>query len=707
MPAFRFLFENLMAISVKQPTVWDVVFSLKTFAAAAFALYIAFLCDLPNPYWTMTAVYIVAHPLSGALTSKAFYRLLGTAIGGMATVIMLPLLIPSPELTTLGLALWLGGCLFISVLDRTPRAYVSMLAGYSAGIIAFMIVDKPQDVFDYATSRAEEISVGIICAALVGRLIFPRHAGPVLATRIDKWLKNSADLAIINISGQGTTEEALENRQKLAIDAVDLRSFTTHVTYDASTSRSTVNAMRVLQSRMVSLLPMVASCNDLINRRNKLIVEQCDGKSNSPKLDDLIKETMTWLQTYQPMQPDEITYVTKLKQAILDDLGRSKEWVDLVSRNLTMRLVDIMQIYSDCLHLRNDIVNGTQHQLRWHRFDFLGEVRSTHYDFGIAFLSAFSAVLAIFITVTLWRMTEWTQGGTAAMMTGIFSSLFATKDDPVPAIRGMLKQILIVLLIAFVLQFAILPFVDGYLPLMLCLGLVLIPAGIMMAIPSKFAMGMTMTVNLPNLLLLQSRLSSDFYNFININTAMILGIIIAAATASIVRSVGSEWSAFRLIRAGWMDIVDVAENPTNTQAYNELLHRMLDRYGLIAPRYALIPLHSRVRQSDILKDIRVGLDTIELQYLKDSQGPTNRRNIANLLEELAFFYRVKAKSTDEPDGKELLEAIDTALNWILALPDSEDHQRISFALTGLRQNLFGNAKPYKAVLPPIFKGQDA
>ena len=138
-----------MTVSVKQPTVWDVVFSLKTIAAAGLALYIAFLCDLPNPYWTITAVYIVAHPLSGALTSKAFYRLLGTAIGGMATVIIIPHLIPSPELTTLGLALWLGGCLFVSVLDRSPRAYVSMLAGYSVGIIGFMVVDAPETVFDY------------------------------------------------------------------------------------------------------------------------------------------------------------------------------------------------------------------------------------------------------------------------------------------------------------------------------------------------------------------------------------------------------------------------------------------------------------------------------------------------------------------------------------------------------------------------------
>lgn len=54
------------------PKFWDVVFSLKTFAAAMLALWIGLMANLPNPYWSIAAVYIVAHPLSGATTSKGF-----------------------------------------------------------------------------------------------------------------------------------------------------------------------------------------------------------------------------------------------------------------------------------------------------------------------------------------------------------------------------------------------------------------------------------------------------------------------------------------------------------------------------------------------------------------------------------------------------------------------------------------------------------
>jgi len=83
-------------------------------------------------------------------------------------------------------------------------------------------------------------------------------------------------------------------------------------------------AIQSIRGHMVSLLPMVASCNDLINRRNKLITEQCDGKSNSTKLDELIEETAAWLKTHEPMKPEGIARIKALKQSILDDIGRRK-----------------------------------------------------------------------------------------------------------------------------------------------------------------------------------------------------------------------------------------------------------------------------------------------------------------------------------------------------------------------------------------------
>ncbi|RYE77598.1 MAG: FUSC family protein, partial [Hyphomicrobiales bacterium] len=85
------------------------------------ALYIALSAGLSRPYWAMAAVYVVANPLSGATRSKAVYRVLGTMIGAAGSVFLLPLFVNAPELFSLVVALWTGGFLFISFLDRTPR----------------------------------------------------------------------------------------------------------------------------------------------------------------------------------------------------------------------------------------------------------------------------------------------------------------------------------------------------------------------------------------------------------------------------------------------------------------------------------------------------------------------------------------------------------------------------------------------------------
>ncbi len=112
------------------------------------ALYIAFSIDLPHPYWAMVTVYIVSHPFSGATRSKAMFRLIETLIGASATVLLPPNLVDAPVFLSLALAGWVGGCLFLALLDRTPRSYTLMLAGYTAAIVGFPAVMAPDQIFD-------------------------------------------------------------------------------------------------------------------------------------------------------------------------------------------------------------------------------------------------------------------------------------------------------------------------------------------------------------------------------------------------------------------------------------------------------------------------------------------------------------------------------------------------------------------------------
>ncbi|GLU28393.1 FUSC family protein [Brucella sp. NBRC 12950] len=681
------------------PRFWDVVFSLKTFAAAMLALWIALIANLPNPYWSVAAVYIVAHPLSGATTSKGFYRLIGTIIGGAVTILFVPHLVNSPEILTLAIGLWMGLCLAISLLDGTPRSYLFMLAGYTVAIASFAVVSVPETTFDYAVGRVEEIAIGIICAAVVNRLIFPRHSGPVLMARIDSWLRDGSKLALETLRGEGDSPEFRRDRQRLAADALELRNLTTHVAYDTSSIRNVGTLLHVLQQRMVAVLPIISSLHDV------LVLKPGEGqKPWHPAVQKLLDEACDWIDSGESL--------TEQRRAVLlsyiDEIDRfgkdAQTWGELLPFNVAARVRDLVQIWSDCITLRQDIVSGSRHSLRWRRYDAHLTARPQHRDYGMAILSGFGALVSTCVATAFWVATGWSQGSAAAMMAGIFCCIFAAMDDPVPVMRKFGWLLLIVIVAAFVFEFALLPLVDGFFPLMLVLGLFLVPAGLLLAIPSQFLLGMVLCVNLPNMLMLQGHLTHDFVSFANANLATVLGIVIAAVVTSIVRSVGAEWTVQRLVKAGWNDLALATERQPGRhrrQRMNRLLLRMIDRIGMMTPRLALIP-SADIAKVDLLRDLRNGMNTIDLQQYRAKLPEPCREAVDRVLDGIGAHYRAllrnkKAETRIEIDER-LLSAIDSAIAVIIDHGSPAVAKRPRLALVALRFNLFPKAPPFQ--LPP-------
>ena len=175
------------------PPARDWFYGVRTFAASMIALYIALLMEMPRPYWAMATVYIVSSPFVGPTSSKAVYRALGTLIGAAAAVFFVPLFVQTPFLLVLVIALWTGILLFLSLHLRTANSYVFMLAGYTMPMIALPIVDNPLNVFDIAVSRTEEIMLGIVCAAVVGSMFWPRRLTPVFIDSAAKWFADASN----------------------------------------------------------------------------------------------------------------------------------------------------------------------------------------------------------------------------------------------------------------------------------------------------------------------------------------------------------------------------------------------------------------------------------------------------------------------------------------------------------------------------------
>jgi uncharacterized membrane protein YccC len=131
------------------------------------------------------------NPLAGAVRSKATYRLLGTLLGCAATLVLVPWLFNAPWLLAAALALWTAACLYFSLLDRTPRAYVFMLAGYTAALIGFPSVDAPAQLFDTALARVEEVTLGVLVATTVHALVLPTGLAPQLLRLVIRTLDDA------------------------------------------------------------------------------------------------------------------------------------------------------------------------------------------------------------------------------------------------------------------------------------------------------------------------------------------------------------------------------------------------------------------------------------------------------------------------------------------------------------------------------------
>src|SRR6185437_9583980 len=128
-------------------------------------------------------VYVTAQPMAGAFRPKVLYRLAGILIGAIASIVLVPALQNSPPLLVLCLASWTGFCIYLAVLDRTPRAFLFQMAAFSSAVISFPYVDDPADIFTQAISRVEEMTVAIVFVTLAHAVIQPWSAVPAIRSR--------------------------------------------------------------------------------------------------------------------------------------------------------------------------------------------------------------------------------------------------------------------------------------------------------------------------------------------------------------------------------------------------------------------------------------------------------------------------------------------------------------------------------------------
>lgn len=661
----------------------DIIFSIKTLIAGMSALLIGFAMDLPRPYWALATVYIASQPLAGATRSKALFRVIGTLAGATASVVLVPNLVNSPELLSVAIALWVAVCLFVSLLDRTPRGYMFMLAGYTCALIAFPSVTDPSAIFDTAVARSEEIIVGILCATVASTIILPRSVGPAVAARVDGWLASARALSQDVLAGRSAEPAVRDRRLKLAAEAVDIDNLADHLAYDRDTGRETPRWLRALRLRMLTLLPLLSSIGDRIDALGN------DVRTSHPQLMTLVDEVSQWVAgTDMGREPAE--RLRAMIAAQQPKLNTGSSWNEIMIASLLMRLRDLVDISADCRVLNQAIAQGGRPpgaKLAFQPEAGVAPVRDA--DKGMALWSAVGVFVTILLCCAFWIATGWTDGATAPTMAAVGCSFFANTDDPSVGLRGFAKWTLVALVVIGIYLFGILPAITNPEMLVLALSPTFLLYGYLIASPATFFIGMLLAANTATLMALQQTYNADFATYANSSIAFFVGTEMSVVSIRLIRSVGSEWSVRRLMRRGWIAIAEAAEQRGNRDraAFAGL---MLNRIGLLAPRLAALK-DSDLRNVDNLRELRVGLNIVDLRRARHHLSRSTLQAIDGMLDQLAMCFR-KYSGGAMPD--ELLAKVDHALAAAMGERGSARADAL-IGLVGIRRGLFPEAPAYQ------------
>lgn len=669
-----------------------MLFSVKSFIAAMLALYLAMRLGLPRPFWALLTAYVVSQPLSGGVRSKALYRFLGTILGAAAAVLIVPRLVNYSVLLTLALAIWLGICLYISLLDRTPRSYIFMLAGYTPALIAFpSLVDMSAfstvTMFDTALARVEEIALGVACATLVHSLFFPQSIGPVILKRMDRALEDAQDWMCNALLGDNRSMSAVSHR-KLAQDVTELRLMSTNLPFDTSNLRWTANAIRVLQDRLASLVPYMTAVEDRMR-----ILREAGGGSLPPDWHRLLDDIAKWARKGTGSTPESAIQLRRRINDIMPVVDGQSSWDKLLDVNLVAHLNRLIDAFENCFHQRRQIELGMQGKMpvdprQLNRIP----TRELHADRNLALMSAFAAIMALCASTAFWIISGWPLGFAAPMMTALFCSFFATLDDPVPALKVSLIYTILSTPFAGLYILWLLPSAHSFEMLVLVMAPFLLIGGVFVGRPSTLLRAVPLVFTPMATLMMLDMGSSDMTSFINSQISQAIGVGFAVLFTGLLRSVNAEWTAHRLLRAGWEELARLAQS-VKPPSLVAMTVRMVDRVSLLTPRLAAIGVGKMQAATGALDDLRIGMNMTYLLRVR-SRLKRNDVSVDPLLEELSKHFRNRP---EDPSRREpaLLQRIDRTLCSICGtLPFPMRNEAIA-ALAGIRRDLFPAALPYQ------------
>ena len=492
-------------------------YALRNGIAMCLALSVAYCLNLDEPYWAMTSAAVVSFPTVGGVISKSLGRIAGSLLGACAALLIAGHALGDPWLFLCAMAAWIGFCTWACAHFSNNVAYAFQLAGYTAAIIAFPMVNitDTTELWDIAQSRVCEVIVGILSGGVMMMILPSTSDGATLISALKTM--HSRLLEHASLLWQRETTDAIRTAhervigQILTMNLLRIQAFWSH--YRFRRQNPLLNYLLHQQLRMTSV----------ISSLRRLLLNWPDAPENTRAvLENLLSE----LARPQADMYSVARIIAPLAPADDHDYRHRAFWLRLR--------------YFCQLHLAGS---------RWiARLEAASPVTTftvphapalaRHTD-NIEALWSGLRTFATLVVLGAWCIgTQWESGSAALTLSAIGCVLYSVVASPFNSLTLLMRTLLLLTLFSFVVKFGLMVQLTELWQFLLFLFPLLTTLQLLKLQMPKFAgLWGQLIVFMGSFIAVTNPPVYDFADFLNDDLAKLLG-------------VGMSWLAFAVLRPG-------------------------------------------------------------------------------------------------------------------------------------------------------------
>ena len=472
---------------------------LLTTLAFGLALFTAFEALIDMAGVAGMCACILSLPDSGAVFAKSYARIFGTVSGGVAAIAIYWAFPQAPWLFAASLAIWMGVCAFYGSRWKYFGSYASILAGYTAAVIA-KSTPNPEDAIRIAGERVSVIVIGILSVAFVWGVFHVRKGFQAYLPP----LKEMSDRIIAQVTQVVNQPEAYDHGATMRAWAKDIEAMHQSLVYASAEDPEVSLHASSIRCGLNEFFADIADFNVRLKELGVLLKDT----PHKEIADAVNREILAAFQTrLDEVDTQSDARMRVIRQQVLDYFAARND-VESIDRTRLLAEVDAAQKLIDTMNrVRRGRETYDEEDIRP-----LGQATSVNHSLYVASVVAFTFMVCWGVYI----VNEWAIAGLQfIVVTGILVQQVSVSEDPVGAIKSFQLGVLTCIFPALLCSQVLMPLGSGFPWLLLSFSVIIIPCCILRSFPQTQNAGNTFMIFAMMLSLPDNQMQYDLQGFLN------------------------------------------------------------------------------------------------------------------------------------------------------------------------------------------------